>query len=80
MLECTVSILVSSHLKNNKSFIFSFYSLPNDVTMAVFSVGARTKEGWDFLFEKYKESMYISMKSRIKMALTTSPLDHKLKW
>lgn len=55
-------------------------SLPNDVTMAVFSVGARTEEGWDFLFEKYKESMYISMKSRIKMALTTSPLDHKLKW
>lgn len=48
--------------------------------MAVFSVGARTKEGWDFLFEKYKESMYISIKSRIKMALTTSPLDHKLKW
>ncbi|KAA0716990.1 Endoplasmic reticulum aminopeptidase 1 [Triplophysa tibetana] len=55
-------------------------SLPNDVTMAVFSVGARTEEGWDFLFEKYKESMYISIKSRIKMALTTSSLDHKLKW
>ncbi|XP_051981306.1 LOW QUALITY PROTEIN: endoplasmic reticulum aminopeptidase 1b [Xyrauchen texanus] len=55
-------------------------SLPNDVTMAVFSVGARTEEGWNFLFEKYKESMYVSVKSRIKMALTTSPLDHKLKW
>lgn len=55
-------------------------SLPNDVTMAVFSVGARTEDGWDFLFEKYKESMYISMKSRIKQALMTSPLDHKLKW
>ncbi|KTG39435.1 hypothetical protein cypCar_00014795 [Cyprinus carpio] len=55
-------------------------SLPNDVTMAVFSVGARTEDGWEFLFEKYKESMYVSMKSRIKMALTTSPLDHKLKW
>uniref|UniRef100_A0A9J8CTA1 Aminopeptidase n=2 Tax=Cyprinus carpio TaxID=7962 RepID=A0A9J8CTA1_CYPCA len=55
-------------------------SLPNDVTMAVFSVGAQTEDGWEFLFEKYKESMYASMKSRIKMALTTSPLDHKLKW
>uniref|UniRef100_A0A9J7X8L5 Aminopeptidase n=1 Tax=Cyprinus carpio carpio TaxID=630221 RepID=A0A9J7X8L5_CYPCA len=54
-------------------------SLPNDVTMAVFSVGAQTEDGWEFLFEKYKESMYASMKSRIKMALTTSPLDHKLK-
>uniref|UniRef100_A0A8C1MXJ0 Aminopeptidase n=1 Tax=Cyprinus carpio TaxID=7962 RepID=A0A8C1MXJ0_CYPCA len=30
-------------------------SLPNDVTMAVFSVGARTEDGWEFLFEKYKE-------------------------
>uniref|UniRef100_A0A9J7Z2H1 Aminopeptidase n=2 Tax=Cyprinus carpio TaxID=7962 RepID=A0A9J7Z2H1_CYPCA len=53
-------------------------SLPNDVTMAVFSVGAQTEDGWEFLFEKYKESMYASMKSRIKMALTTSPLDHKM--
>uniref|UniRef100_A0A8C2AGF9 Aminopeptidase n=1 Tax=Cyprinus carpio TaxID=7962 RepID=A0A8C2AGF9_CYPCA len=53
-------------------------SLPNDVTMAVFSVGAQTEDGWEFLFEKYKESMYASMKSRIKMALTTSPLDHNL--
>uniref|UniRef100_A0A9J8BLJ4 Aminopeptidase n=2 Tax=Cyprinus carpio TaxID=7962 RepID=A0A9J8BLJ4_CYPCA len=58
---------------------FQLVSLPNDVTMAVFSVGAQTEDGWEFLFEKYKESMYASMKSRIKMALTTSPLDHKLK-
>ncbi|XP_066509229.1 endoplasmic reticulum aminopeptidase 1-like isoform X2 [Hoplias malabaricus] len=55
-------------------------SLPNDVSLAVFAVGARTKEGWDFLFEKYKESIYTSLKSRIKSALTISPLDHKLKW
>lgn len=66
--------------KNELFWSFFASSLPNDVTMAVFSVGARTEDGWDFLFEKYKESMYVSMKSRIKMALTTSPLDHKLKW
>ncbi|KAJ8380663.1 hypothetical protein SKAU_G00014410 [Synaphobranchus kaupii] len=55
-------------------------SLPNDVSLAVFAVGARTLEGWDFLFEKYRHSLYISVKSRIKSALSISPLAHKLKW
>ncbi|XP_062874242.1 endoplasmic reticulum aminopeptidase 1b [Trichomycterus rosablanca] len=55
-------------------------SLPNDVNMAVFAVGARTEEGWDFLFEKYRKSLYTSLKSRIKSALSISPLAHKLKW
>ncbi|KAK3538610.1 hypothetical protein QTP86_007678 [Hemibagrus guttatus] len=55
-------------------------SLPNDVSLAVFSVGARTEEGWDFLFEKYRETLYTSLKSRIKSALSISPLAHKLKW
>ncbi|KAL2091899.1 hypothetical protein ACEWY4_011697 [Coilia grayii] len=55
-------------------------SLPNDVSLAVFAVGARTEEGWDFLLEKYKQSLYSSLKSRIKSALTISPLDYKLKW
>ncbi|XP_076127017.1 endoplasmic reticulum aminopeptidase 1b [Alosa pseudoharengus] len=55
-------------------------SLPTDVNMAVFAVGARTEEGWNFLMEKYKHCLYTSLKSRIKSALTISPLAHKLKW
>ncbi|XP_030647207.1 endoplasmic reticulum aminopeptidase 1b [Chanos chanos] len=55
-------------------------SLPNDVNMAVFAVGARTPEGFEFLFEKYSKSLYSSLKSRIKSALTISPLADKLKW
>ncbi|XP_036382834.1 endoplasmic reticulum aminopeptidase 1b [Megalops cyprinoides] len=55
-------------------------SLPNDVSLAVFAVGARTPEGWDFLFEKYRHSLYTSVKSRIKSALSISPLSDKLKW
>ncbi|KAL7839275.1 hypothetical protein SRHO_G00259330 [Serrasalmus rhombeus] len=55
-------------------------SLPNDISLAVFAVGARTEEGWDFMFEKYRESLYTSLKSRIKSALSISPLAHKLKW
>uniref|UniRef100_UPI003AAC3524 endoplasmic reticulum aminopeptidase 1b n=1 Tax=Centroberyx gerrardi TaxID=166262 RepID=UPI003AAC3524 len=55
-------------------------SLPTDVNMAVFAIGARTPEGWDFLFEKYRHSMQISVKSRIKSALSISPLQDKLKW
>ncbi|KAK2845866.1 hypothetical protein Q7C36_010720 [Tachysurus vachellii] len=55
-------------------------SLPNDVSLAVFAVGARTEEGWNFLFEKYRETLYTSLKIRIKSALSISPLAHKLKW
>ncbi|XP_054628596.1 endoplasmic reticulum aminopeptidase 1-like [Dunckerocampus dactyliophorus] len=55
-------------------------SLPVDVTMAVYAVGAQTSEGWDFLFEKYIQSLQTSIKSRIKTALALTPLHHKLRW
>uniref|UniRef100_A0A8C6ULZ5 Aminopeptidase n=1 Tax=Neogobius melanostomus TaxID=47308 RepID=A0A8C6ULZ5_9GOBI len=55
-------------------------SLPVDVTMAIFVVGARTPEGWDFLFEKYRSSMQMSVKSRMKTAMAVSPLQDKLAW
>ncbi|XP_028270361.1 endoplasmic reticulum aminopeptidase 1-like [Parambassis ranga] len=55
-------------------------SLPVDVTMAVFVIGARTPEGWDFLFEKYRSSLQMSTKSRMKSAMAISPLKDKLKW
>ncbi|KAI3372644.1 hypothetical protein L3Q82_023117, partial [Scortum barcoo] len=54
--------------------------LPVDVTMAVFVIGARTPEGWDFLFEKYRHSLQMSVKSRMKTAMAVSPLQDKLKW
>uniref|UniRef100_A0A8C9TNX6 Aminopeptidase n=1 Tax=Scleropages formosus TaxID=113540 RepID=A0A8C9TNX6_SCLFO len=53
-------------------------SVPSDVSLAVYSVGARSEEGWDFLLDKYRRSLYSSVKSRIKTALCTSPLGHKL--
>ncbi|XP_034094361.1 endoplasmic reticulum aminopeptidase 1b [Gymnodraco acuticeps] len=55
-------------------------SLPVDITMAVFLIGARTPEGWDFLLEKYRSSLQMSVKSRMKSAMSTSPLQEKLKW
>lgn len=55
-------------------------SLPVDVTMAIFVVGARTPEGWDFLFEKYRQSMQMSVKSRMKTAMAVSPLRDRLIW
>ncbi|KAM3867648.1 endoplasmic reticulum aminopeptidase 1b [Diretmus argenteus] len=55
-------------------------SLPVDVSLAVFVIGARTPDGWDFLFEKYRHSLQMSVKSRIKSALSISPLQDKLKW
>uniref|UniRef100_A0A6Q2WYW0 Aminopeptidase n=1 Tax=Esox lucius TaxID=8010 RepID=A0A6Q2WYW0_ESOLU len=53
-------------------------SLPSDISLAVFAMGARDPEGWDFLFEKYRHSLHTSVKSRIKSALSISPLQHKL--
>ncbi|XP_077378475.1 endoplasmic reticulum aminopeptidase 1b [Festucalex cinctus] len=55
-------------------------SLPVDVTLAVYAVGAQTEEGWDFLFEFYQRALQMSVQSRIKVALTISPLRKKLKW
>lgn len=55
-------------------------SLPVDITMAVFLIGARTPEGWDFLFEKYRHSLQMSVKSRMKTAMAITPLQDKLKW
>ncbi|XP_061906716.1 endoplasmic reticulum aminopeptidase 1-like isoform X3 [Entelurus aequoreus] len=55
-------------------------SLPVDVIMAVYVVGAQTSEGWDFLLEKYRRSLQTSVKTHIKAALTFTPLRDKLKW
>ncbi|KAG7476525.1 hypothetical protein MATL_G00083810 [Megalops atlanticus] len=55
-------------------------SLPSDVSLAVYAVGARTPEGWDFLLEKYRHSLYSSMKRQIKVALSITPLTDKLQW
>ncbi|GCB79454.1 hypothetical protein scyTo_0018753, partial [Scyliorhinus torazame] len=55
-------------------------SLPSDVTMAIFAVGAQSTEGWDFLFEKYRNSLFNSEKSKISVALTISKNTEKLQW
>uniref|UniRef100_A0A672SFL9 Aminopeptidase n=1 Tax=Sinocyclocheilus grahami TaxID=75366 RepID=A0A672SFL9_SINGR len=54
--------------------------LPTDVSLVVYTEGARTDEGWDFLLEKYKRSVSPSEKWMIKAALSYSPLAHKLQW
>uniref|UniRef100_A0A672LZE5 Aminopeptidase n=1 Tax=Sinocyclocheilus grahami TaxID=75366 RepID=A0A672LZE5_SINGR len=52
--------------------------LPTDVSLVVYTEGARTDEGWDFLLEKYKRAVSPSEKWMIKAALSYSPLAHKL--
>lgn len=54
--------------------------LPADIRLVVYTEGARTEEGWDFLMEMYRHTMYPSEKSQIKAALAYSPLAHKLDW
>ncbi|OBS71126.1 hypothetical protein A6R68_00333, partial [Neotoma lepida] len=53
-------------------------SLPIDVTMAVFAVGAQNTEGWDFLYSKYQSSLSSTEKSQIEFALCTSQDPEKL--
>ncbi|XP_070425718.1 endoplasmic reticulum aminopeptidase 1 isoform X2 [Equus przewalskii] len=55
-------------------------SLPSDVTMAVFAVGAQNPEGWDFLFSKYQSSLSSTEKNRIEFALCMSQNKEKLQW
>ncbi|RVE67889.1 hypothetical protein OJAV_G00086320 [Oryzias javanicus] len=55
-------------------------SLPVDITMAVFVIGARTREGWDFLYEKYRTSLQMSVKSRMKSAMAVTTMKDKLQW
>lgn len=54
--------------------------LPADIRLVVYAEGARTEEGWDFLMEMYRHTIYPSEKSQIKAALSYSPLAHKLEW
>ncbi|KAG8456357.1 hypothetical protein GDO86_002221 [Hymenochirus boettgeri] len=56
------------------------FSLPRDVALAVFAIGGQTPEGWDFLLEKYKTSLSSSEMHQIELALTITPLKHKLQW
>nr|XP_004651483.2 endoplasmic reticulum aminopeptidase 1 [Jaculus jaculus] len=55
-------------------------SLPSDVTLAVFVVGAQDPEGWDFLYSKYQTSLSSTEKSQIEFALCTSQQKEKLQW
>ncbi|XP_066237978.1 endoplasmic reticulum aminopeptidase 1 [Saccopteryx leptura] len=54
--------------------------LPNDVTSAVFAVGAQTTEGWDYLYSKYQSSLSSTEKEQIEFALCTSQNKEKLQW
>ncbi|XP_055968368.1 endoplasmic reticulum aminopeptidase 1 [Sorex fumeus] len=56
------------------------WSLPNDVTMAVFAVGAQDPEGWEFLYRKYQSSLSSTEKDQIEFALCISPNQEKLQW
>lgn len=56
------------------------FRLPSDVTLVVYTEGARSESGWDFLLQKYLLSMSPSEKSNIKAALAYSPLADKLQW
>jgi cystinyl aminopeptidase len=56
------------------------YSLPTDVMVTVFKVGARTEKGWLFLFSMYSSMGSEAEKNKILEALASSEDVHKLYW
>lgn len=69
----------SSYNSDSRPCAFS-HRLPNDVTLAVFAVGAQTTEGWDFLYRKYQSSLSSTEKNQIEFALCISQNKEKLQW
>ncbi|XP_049725307.1 endoplasmic reticulum aminopeptidase 2 isoform X2 [Elephas maximus indicus] len=53
-------------------------NIPTDVLKIVYSVGARTTEGWDYLLEQYGLSTSVAEKNKILYALSTSKHQEKL--
>ncbi|XP_029798495.1 endoplasmic reticulum aminopeptidase 1 isoform X2 [Suricata suricatta] len=56
------------------------FSLPTDVTLAVFAVGVQNPDGWDFLYSKYQSSLSNTEKNEIEFALSISQNKEKLQW
>ncbi|POI32927.1 hypothetical protein CIB84_003321 [Bambusicola thoracicus] len=54
--------------------------LPADVKTAVYTVGAQTSEGWDFLLSKYQHHSFSVDKDKIASALSLTRNKDKLQW
>uniref|UniRef100_A0A8D1ARZ2 Aminopeptidase n=1 Tax=Sus scrofa TaxID=9823 RepID=A0A8D1ARZ2_PIG len=57
---------------------FQLVSIPTDVLKIVYSVGAQTTEGWNYLLEQYGLSLSGAEKNKILYALSTSKHQEKL--
>uniref|UniRef100_A0A8D0VIC7 Aminopeptidase n=1 Tax=Sus scrofa TaxID=9823 RepID=A0A8D0VIC7_PIG len=57
---------------------FQLVSIPSDVLKIVYSVGAQTTEGWNYLLEQYGLSLSGAEKNKILYALSTSKHQEKL--
>uniref|UniRef100_A0A8C6EQZ2 Aminopeptidase n=1 Tax=Marmota marmota marmota TaxID=9994 RepID=A0A8C6EQZ2_MARMA len=57
---------------------FQLVSIPTDVLKIVYSVGAQTTAGWNYLLEQYELSVSSAEKNKILYALSTSRHQEKL--
>uniref|UniRef100_A0A8C3JE15 Aminopeptidase n=1 Tax=Calidris pygmaea TaxID=425635 RepID=A0A8C3JE15_9CHAR len=55
-------------------------SLPADVKTAVYTIGAQTSEGWDFLLSKYRLPSFSVERHNIEFALSLTRSKDKLQW
>ncbi|TKC49894.1 hypothetical protein EI555_015767, partial [Monodon monoceros] len=68
---------VTENLKVCVSFR-KFINIPTDVLKIVYSVGAQTTAGWNYLLEQYERSLSGAEKNKILYALSTSKHQEKL--
>uniref|UniRef100_A0A8C3HR56 Aminopeptidase n=1 Tax=Chrysemys picta bellii TaxID=8478 RepID=A0A8C3HR56_CHRPI len=66
-----------AHLINN---IFSLVGLPTDVMKTVFTAGAKTDDGWEFLLSMYTSSVSEAEKHKMLEALASTEDVRKLIW
>lgn len=55
-------------------------SLPSDVMKAIFAVGAKSNDGWEFLLKMYSSSVSEAEKSKMIKALASTEDARKLIW
>lgn len=61
-------------------YFFFPCSLPSDVMKAIFTAGAKSSDGWDFLLKMYSSSVSEAEKSKMIEALASTEDVRKLIW
>ncbi|RMC22387.1 hypothetical protein DUI87_00701 [Hirundo rustica rustica] len=80
LLKENHTALSSKDRANLINSIFNLARLPSDVMKAIFAVGAKSNDGWEFLLKMYFSSVSEAEKSKMIEALASTEDARKLIW